>query len=71
MDTRGTAKLADPKLLEAIDRLFELNIGDYVALPQVGMIFRVSVIKEAITTASDSKAPRHHESNVANTSRSL
>lgn len=30
-----SSKLADPKLLEAIDRLFELNIGEYVALPQV------------------------------------
>lgn len=27
--------LADPKLLEVIDKLFELNIGEYVALPQV------------------------------------
>ena len=27
--------LADPKLLETIDKLFELNIGEYVALPQV------------------------------------
>lgn len=27
--------LGDPKLLEVIDRLVELNIGDSVALPQV------------------------------------
>lgn len=27
--------LADPRLLETIDKLFELNIGEYVALPQV------------------------------------
>ena len=30
-----TSKLADPALLETIDQLFELNIGDYVALPQL------------------------------------
>lgn len=29
------SKLVDPGLLEVIDKLFELNIGDYVALPQV------------------------------------
>ena len=34
-DLSATSKLADPKLLEAIDKLFELNIGEYVALPQV------------------------------------
>ena len=34
-DLSGTGKLADPTLLEAIDKLFELNIGEYVALPQV------------------------------------
>ena len=28
-------RLADPRLLETIDKLFELNIGDYVALPQL------------------------------------
>ena len=28
-------ELADPKLLEKIDQLFELNIGEYVDLPQV------------------------------------
>ena len=27
--------LADPKLLETIDKLFEYNIGKYVDLPQV------------------------------------
>lgn len=31
-------KLVDSNLLEAIDKLFELNIGDYVALPQVGCV---------------------------------
>lgn len=31
----ATSKLADSSLLEAIDKLFELNIGEYVALPQV------------------------------------
>lgn len=25
----------DPRLLETIDKLFELNVGDSVALPQV------------------------------------
>ena len=37
-DTSGAAmasKLADPRLLDKIDQLFELNIGEYVALPQV------------------------------------
>ena len=34
-DLSITGKLADPALLEAIDKLFELNIGEYVALPQV------------------------------------
>ena len=34
-DLSATSKLADPTLLEAIDKLFELNIGEYVALPQV------------------------------------
>ena len=29
--------LADPKLLETIDKLFELNIGEYVELPQVNI----------------------------------
>lgn len=28
-------QLADPKLLDKIDQLFALNIGDHVALPQV------------------------------------
>ena len=28
-------ELADPKLLDKIDQLFELNIGEHVALPQV------------------------------------
>ena len=30
-------KLADPKILEAIDKLFEFNVGDFVALPQVSL----------------------------------
>ena len=29
------ANLADPTLLEKIDKFFELGIGEYVALPQV------------------------------------
>ena len=37
-DLSGTSKLADPTLLEAIDKLFELNIGEFVALPQVKLI---------------------------------
>ena len=36
-DVPSTNKLADPVLLEAIDKLFELNIGEYVALPQVSL----------------------------------
>lgn len=36
-DMKKAAKisLADPALLEKIDKLFELNIGEDVALPQV------------------------------------
>jgi len=33
-----TSSLADPALLETIDKLFELNIGEYVALPQVSCL---------------------------------
>ena len=33
--TKEEQQLADPKLLEKIDKLFELNIGEYVDLPQV------------------------------------
>ena len=33
--SKNGGKLADPKLLEVIDKLFEYNIGEYVALPQV------------------------------------
>ena len=39
----GTSKersLVDPKLLETIDKLFELNIGQYVALPQVSDVHK-------------------------------
>ncbi len=32
----GDGSFADSSLLETIDKLFELNVGDYVALPQVG-----------------------------------
>lgn len=32
----ATKDLADPVLLEKIDKFFELGIGEYVALPQVG-----------------------------------
>jgi len=31
----GDGSFADSSLLETIDKLFELNVGDYVALPQV------------------------------------
>lgn len=34
---KSTNSLADPALLEAIDKLFELGIGEYVALPQVSI----------------------------------
>ena len=33
--------LADPLLLETIDKLFEHNIGDYVSLPQVGNLIHL------------------------------
>ena len=33
--TSQPASLADPVLLEKIDKFFELGIGEYVALPQV------------------------------------
>ena len=33
--TNQSASLADPVLLEKIDKFFELGIGEYVALPQV------------------------------------
>ena len=35
MEGVSPKNLADPLLLETIDKLFELNIGEYVALPQV------------------------------------
>lgn len=35
MEKAGNISLADPALLEKIDKLFELNIGEDVALPQV------------------------------------
>lgn len=35
MDKATNISLADPALLEKIDKLFELNIGEDVALPQV------------------------------------
>lgn len=35
MDTKRKKNLADPVLLETIDKLFEYNIGEYVDLPQV------------------------------------
>lgn len=34
-DDHSSQGLGDPKLLEVIDKLVELNIGDSVALPQV------------------------------------
>lgn len=37
--TKGRTQLADPKLLEVIDKLFEYNIGEYVALPQVSQLY--------------------------------
>ena len=33
--TSRTGGLAEPKLLETIDKLFEFNIGDHIDLPQV------------------------------------
>ena len=32
---KDSSRLADPKLLGIIDKLFEYNIGESVALPQV------------------------------------
>ena len=33
--TMADKSLADPILLETIDKLFQLNIGEYISLPQV------------------------------------
>lgn len=35
LEKAANISLADPALLEKIDKLFELNIGEDVALPQV------------------------------------
>lgn len=35
MEKAENISLADPALLEKIDKLFELNVGEDVALPQV------------------------------------
>lgn len=35
MEKAENTSLADPALLEKIDKLFELNVGEDVALPQV------------------------------------
>lgn len=35
MGNQPAKNLADPVLLEKIDKFFELGIGEYVALPQV------------------------------------
>ena len=42
-DNSGSSSSADPNLLETIDKLFELNVGDYVALPQVTPLFTLSL----------------------------
>lgn len=34
-DNSSAKSLADPVLLEMIDKLFQHNIGEYVSLPQV------------------------------------
>lgn len=39
MNGTDHCQMADPKLLEAVDKLFELNIGEYIALPQVSSSF--------------------------------
>ena len=36
VDSSPAKSLADPVLLETIDKLFQYNIGEYVSLPQVG-----------------------------------
>ena len=38
-DNPGSSSSVDPNLLGTIDKLFELNVGDYVALPQVIPLF--------------------------------
>lgn len=37
-DNSSAKSLADPVLLETIDKLFQHNIGEYVSLPQVGLL---------------------------------
>lgn len=34
-ESENSSSLADPALLKTIDKLFECNIGEFVALPQV------------------------------------
>ena len=45
MAANSSAKsLADPILLETIDKLFQYNIGEYVSLPQVGFFDHEKII---------------------------
>ena len=37
MADKSAKSLADPLLLETIDKLFQHNIGEYVSLPQVSL----------------------------------
>ncbi|KAK4695643.1 hypothetical protein P7C71_g2147, partial [Lecanoromycetidae sp. Uapishka_2] len=54
--TSNTSSLADPVLLEKIDKLFELKVGDYVALPQLLVVGDQSR-RETTTTVSVSVIP--------------
>ena len=36
--TVGPSSLADPRLLDKIDKLFALNIGEHVELPQLVVV---------------------------------
>ena len=50
----GPSNLADPKLLDKIDELFALNIGEYVELPQlvvVGDQSRYATFLSPLTTS--------------------
>jgi hypothetical protein len=36
--SRGSTNLADPAMLDKIDRLFACNVGDYIDLPQIVVV---------------------------------
>ena len=47
-------EFAEPQLLEKIDKLFELNIGEYVDLPQVSLLskLRLQTLLQMLTNTS-------------------